>query len=425
MDRMVTRSAEVIAIVPARGGSKSIPRKNIRPFGGHPLIAWSIAAAQHCRWVQRIVVSTDDEEIAAVARNYGAETPFMRPAELAQDDTLDLPVFRHALDWLWGNEGYRPDLVIQLRPTSPLRPRGLLDNAVRTLLLDEAADSVRSVTPPSQNPFKMWSVRDGALAPILPSDLHEPYNAPRQSLPATFWQTGHVDAIRTSTIQQKNSMSGDRILPVFVDSAWAADIDEFTHWRLAEEGLREGLDVARPGPGRGSAMTEIRLVVFDFDGVFTDNQVYVNEDGAESVNCSRADGLGIARLHQHGIDAAVLSTEENPVVAARCNKLKLPVRQGLSNKAAALRELAGARGLNLAQVAFVGNDLNDMECLQMAGLSVAPADAHPLVRRIVDIVLEKSGGRGAVREVCELAVAAQNEEGRNHASSPDRESHYR
>ncbi|MBI1855503.1 MAG: acylneuraminate cytidylyltransferase family protein, partial [Chloroflexi bacterium] len=125
---------EILALIPARGGSKGIPRKNIRSFAGYPLIAWSIAAAKQSGLVTRIIVSTDDDEIAAVAREWGAETPFMRPTELAQDKTLDLPVFEHALKWLAENENYKPDVLIQLRPTSPIRPRDLVDDAVRILL---------------------------------------------------------------------------------------------------------------------------------------------------------------------------------------------------------------------------------------------------------------------------------------------------
>src|SRR5215472_8005549 len=130
---MVKRVPEILAMIPARGGSQGIPGKNLRPLAGRPLIAWSIAAAQQSRLVSRILVSTDDEEIAAVARAYGAEVPFIRPADLALNDTRDLPVFQHAIDWLERNEGYVPDVVVQLRPTSPLRPPGLLDEAVERL----------------------------------------------------------------------------------------------------------------------------------------------------------------------------------------------------------------------------------------------------------------------------------------------------
>src|SRR5512143_1233731 len=134
---------EVLALIPARGGSKGIPRKNIRPFGAFPLIAYSIAAARQADLVTRVIVSTDDVEIAGVARQYGAETPFMRPAELAADRTMDLPVFQQALDWLDQNEGYHPEIVLHLHPTSPVRPRGCLDQAIRQMLEHPEAGCTR------------------------------------------------------------------------------------------------------------------------------------------------------------------------------------------------------------------------------------------------------------------------------------------
>src|SRR5574337_355143 len=149
---------ETLALIPARSGSKGIPRKNIRDFAGYPLVAWSIAAGLQAKSVRRVIVSTDDEEIAAVSREYGAETPFLRPAELAQDKTSDLPVFEHALKWLEEIEGYKPDVVVQLRPTSPIRPRDCVDNAVQILLEHPRADCVRGVVPAGQNPHKMWRI---------------------------------------------------------------------------------------------------------------------------------------------------------------------------------------------------------------------------------------------------------------------------
>jgi CMP-N-acetylneuraminic acid synthetase len=143
MTAMDQPAMPLLTLIPARGGSKSIPRKNLKPLGGHPLIAWSIAAALQAECKPRVIVSTDDEEIATVAREYGAEVPFMRPAELAQDRTLDLPVFQHALGWLEEKEGYLPGIVIQLRPTSPFRPAGMIDEAVRILRAHPEATSVR------------------------------------------------------------------------------------------------------------------------------------------------------------------------------------------------------------------------------------------------------------------------------------------
>jgi N-acylneuraminate cytidylyltransferase len=234
---------EVLAIIPARGGSKSIPHKNIRPFAGHPLIACSIAAGLAARTVTRLIVSTDDEEITAVARRYGAETPFLRPAECSQDATPDLPVFQHALRWLAENEGYAPEVVVQLRPTSPFRRVAHIDEAVTRLLTDPAADAVRTVCSPFQNPYKMWRIGgDGYMHPLgvelgMPV---EPYNQPRQALPDVFWQTGYVDATRPSVILEKNSMTGSRILPLVIDPAEWVDIDSPDDWRRAERLLESG-----------------------------------------------------------------------------------------------------------------------------------------------------------------------------------------
>jgi len=240
---------ESLAIIPARGGSKGIPGKNIRSFGGYPLIAWSIAAARQSALVTRLIVSTDDEAIAAVAREYGAETPFLRPAALAQDDTTDFPVFEHAISWLDEHEGYRPDIVVQLRPTSPVRPNDLVEQAIRRLLEHHDADCVRGVVAATQNPFKMWRSHgeDQPITPLLQVDgIAEPYNAPRQFLPPVYWQTGHIDVIRISTIVQKRSLTGEVIYPLMVDPRYAVDIDTQSDWARSEALAGSGLEMIRP-----------------------------------------------------------------------------------------------------------------------------------------------------------------------------------
>jgi CMP-N-acetylneuraminic acid synthetase len=226
---------EVLALIPARGGSKSIPRKNIADFSGEPLIAYSIAAARCAPSISRVVVSTDDEEIASISRQYGAETPFMRPAEYSQDDTQDLPVFQHALSWLDEHENYHPDIVVQLRPTSPLRRVSHIEQALAHLLKRPEADAIRTVCVPFQNPYKMWRVgEDGFMQPLLQSEFREPYNMPRQALPEVFWQTGYVDAAWSKTILEKGSMTGERILPLIISPEEWIDIDSPGDWRRAE-----------------------------------------------------------------------------------------------------------------------------------------------------------------------------------------------
>lgn len=229
---------DVLAIVTARGGSKGIPRKNLVTLLGKPLLWWSVRAALDADTVTRTIITTDDREIADTAAEAGAEVPFMRPAELAGDTVLDLPVFEHALATLDAAEGYRPDIVVHLRPTSPLRPPGLIDEGVRTLADDPLADALRAVTPPANNPFKMWRIDDGVLVPLVDSGIHEQYNQPRQALPDAYWQTGTLDVIRATTITEKHSMTGDRILPMVIAPELAVDIDDPASLATAEAACR-------------------------------------------------------------------------------------------------------------------------------------------------------------------------------------------
>lgn len=395
---------EILALIPARGGSKSIPRKNIRPLAGFPLIAYSIAAALQSRQVTRTLVSTDDDEIARIARGYGAEAPFLRPDELAQDNTTDHPVFTHALSWLKDHESYTPELVVQLRPTSPLRPPDCVDQAIQVLLEHLQADSVRSVIPSGQNPYKMWRVDDqGQLKPLLELvDLREAYNAPRQALPQTYWQTGHIDAIRVATILNKASLSGDAIYPLLMDPRYAIDIDTLRDWHHAEWIISQGdLPMVHPGNSKRALPSQVDLLVLDFDGVMTDDRVWVNQEGGEAVVANRRDGLGIAMLRKQGIPMLVLSTETNPIVSARCRKLELPAIQGVADKANALRSLLVERQLDPQHVVYLGNDVNDLPCFSLVGCAIAVADAHPDVIAQADLVLTHRGGHGAVRELCD------------------------
>lgn len=414
MDGMVAKHAEVLAIIPARGGSKGIPHKNIKKFAGYPLIAWSIAAAKQSASVTRTIVSTDDEEIARVAREWGAETPFLRPAEFATDQSLDLPVFRHALEWLKENEGYEPDIVVQLRPTSPVRPVNLVDDAVRLLTDHPEADSVRGVVPSSENPFKMWLIdsETGTMSGLIKLDgIPEPYNAPRQVLPATYWQTGHIDAIRPRrTFMAGDSMSGKVILPLLLDPAFKVDIDTLADWDRYEQLVYYGgLDMIYPEHKRRSLPQKTCLLVMDFDGVLTNDEVIVNQDGLESVICNRGDGIGFWLLREAGITAIVISSETNPVVRKRCEKLGIQSYQGTLDKATVLKKYLAENKIPAENTVYIGNDINDLQCFPLVGCAAAPADAHDLVKSKADIILKRNGGQGVVRELCELIVRRNKE----------------
>ncbi|WP_158638398.1 acylneuraminate cytidylyltransferase family protein [Panacibacter ginsenosidivorans] len=229
---------EILAIIPARGGSKGLPGKNIRLLTGHPLIAYSILAAQQSKYITRTIVSTDDENIAAVSKQYGAELPFIRPSAIAQDLSTDFEVFTHALEWLQENENYIPDYIVQLRPTSPVRLNGMIDQCINKMLQHPEADSLRIITEAPVTPYKMWLAADNdtAMRPLLTLDgVTESYNMPRQNLPKVYWQTGTLDIIKTNVITEMKMMSGKMILPHIVPSYLAVDIDDLKSFEQAAE----------------------------------------------------------------------------------------------------------------------------------------------------------------------------------------------
>lgn len=229
---------DILALIPARGGSKGIPRKNLLLVAGKPLIAYSIEHALQSSRINRVMVSTDDEEIASVSKQYGAEVPFMRPAEYAQDLSPDIDVFVHALHWLRDEEGYTPEMVVHLRPPGPVRRVELIDAAIDVLAKHPKADAVRSVTLARQTPFKMWFItQQGNMVPVARlDDVPDSQSLPRQQLPPVYWQNGYVDVLRPRAVLEKHSMWGDHVLPFIVDDPlFEIDYPEDVH--AVEEAL--------------------------------------------------------------------------------------------------------------------------------------------------------------------------------------------
>lgn len=233
----------VVAIIQARGGSKGIPGKNIRPLAGKPLIAWTIEAAKAAKRVTRVMVNTDDPQIAEVAKQYGAEVPFLRPAEFATDTAPSLPIFVHALNWLAEQENYKPDAVVQLKPTNPLRTAEHIDAAIALFLAEPRCDSVMSVHEVHEHPYKIWKVgEDGMMTPFLPESFTGIKDAPRlrrQDLPPAYRHNGAVNVIAPATILEKQSMNGERVKPYVMGEAGAINIDTLRDFSLAELVMKE------------------------------------------------------------------------------------------------------------------------------------------------------------------------------------------
>ncbi|MDO8743413.1 MAG: acylneuraminate cytidylyltransferase family protein [Candidatus Azambacteria bacterium] len=204
---------KIIAIIPARGGSKSIPKKNIVDLGGFPLIAYSIAVAKLSNIISRVIVSTDSEEIAQVARKYGAEVPFMRPAEFAADTSGDFEVFKHAIEWLKENENYEPEYLVHLRPTTPLRESELIDKGIEDIIRHPEATSLRSGHELRESPHKCFALENGFFVGLFPEDKRPDYaNLPRQAFPAAYQPDGYVDVVKRKTIMEDGIFHGSKIL---------------------------------------------------------------------------------------------------------------------------------------------------------------------------------------------------------------------
>lgn len=377
-----------VAIIPARGGSKGLPRKNVLPLAGKPLVAHNIDAARAARLVDRVVVSTDDPEIAAVARAYGAEV-VDRPAELSGDLASSEAALLHALAVL-SDQGYHPDVLVFLQCTSPLTTPEDIDAAAAAVI--EGADTALTVTPFH---YFLWTAAGEGV------NHDKSVRLMRQQREPEFLETGSVYAMRVAGFLETRHRFFGRTAMVEIPVERRLEIDEPADFRLAEERmsrLNRATDAARlPDP--------LHALVMDFDGVWTDDRVWVNQDGSESIVCSRRDGMGLERLRKAGVPMMVLSKETNPVLKARCAKLQIPCEHGLETKIDRLRAWLDERGLDLRQTIYVGNDINDIECLRAAGCGVVPRDAHPEALAVADLVLDADGGRGALRLLSDMILA--------------------
>lgn len=380
-----------VAIIPARGGSKGIPGKNLLPVAGRPLIGHTVRAAVASRHVDRVVVSTDDPKIAALARRHGAEV-VDRPADLAGDAASSESALLHALDELEVRDGYQPELVVFLQCTAPLLRAADIDGTVEALRAADADCAFAAV------PFHhfLWRRGDDGDAVAI---NHDPAGRQRrQERDGDYLEAGSVYAMRGAGFRRhRHRFFGRVTLFPLAEERWL-EVDEAPDFELAEVLLAHRDRTARLDllPQRPTAL------LLDFDGVLTDDRVLVLEDGREAVLCHRGDGLGLEMLRQLPLTVAVLSRERNPVVAARCRKLGLEYRQGLEDKGAVLDAWLEENGIAAADAVFVGNDVNDLGCMARVGCPVAVSDARPEVRRAARLRLTRPGGHGAVRELTDL-----------------------
>lgn len=381
----------IVAIIPARGGSKGIPGKNTRPLGGVPLVVRSVNAAKACELITRVVVSTDAPEIADLSRKAGADV-VERPLDISGDMASSEAAILHALEHLRTAEAYVPDIIVFLQCTSPLTTGADITGTLQAMF-DQQADTALAVAPFH---YFLWeTTQEGAAVGI---NHDKSIRLLRQQRTPQYRETGSVYVMKAEGfLKYRHRFFGKTALHVLPESScW--EIDEPVDLTIAAELLRHNThnDIAASLPKNPSA------IIFDFDGVFTDNRVYVGQSGDEYVLCDRSDGLGIGNLKKTGIPMLVLSTEQNPVVSARCQKLDLECLQGAQNKQEELVRWAASRQIDLSNAIYVGNDINDIGCLRTVGYPVVVQDCHPSVLTYAKVILNAVGGAGAVRMITDI-----------------------
>lgn len=377
----------VVAIIPARGGSRGVPGKNLTRVGGVPLVGRAINTAQMVPAINAVYVSTDDPEIGEVAQQYGAQV-IRRPATLSGDEASSESALLHALDEIAASSGY-PAVVAFLQATSPFIPARSLERAVSRVQGDDL-DVVFSVVP--FHGF-LWQESAGVISGI---NHDQSMRLRRQDRSPEYLETGAFYVMNAPGFRSARHRFFGRIGTEIVPEATAVDIDTMADLELA----RALASIFAPELRQIRA----RALVMDFDGVHTDNRAMIDASGNELATVNRSDGMGIELLKEAGVPLLIISKERVSIALSRAGKLGIEAACAVDDKQAYLRSWCSQRAISLADVAYVGNDINDLSCLNLVGWPIAVADAHPMVLRAARVVLNAAGGEGAIREIAELIL---------------------
>ncbi|TXS56574.1 acylneuraminate cytidylyltransferase [Streptomyces sp. t39] len=378
----------VLAVIPARGGSKGVPAKNLAPVAGVPLVGRAVRACLDAPLVTHVAVSTDDADIAAAARAAGADV-VLRPAAIAGDTATSESAVLHAMDTHETVHGTPVDVVLLVQCTSPFLTRDDVDGVARAVA-EDGADTAVTVAPFHGFVWREDDAADGAGEGVNHDRSFRPR---RQDRPQDFLETGAAYAMDAAGFREAGHRFFGRTALVRTDPARVLEVDD-PHDLARARALAPLLDTAAL-----PTHEDVDAVVLDFDGTQTDDRVLIDADGREIVAVHRGDGLGVARLRGAGLELLILSTEQNPVVAARARKLQVPVLHGIDRKDIALKQWCDERGIAPERVLYVGNDVNDLPCFHLAGWPVAVASAHDSVRAAARAVTATPGGEGAIREI--------------------------
>jgi N-acylneuraminate cytidylyltransferase len=391
------RAQRTVAIIPARGGSKGVPGKNLRTVGGVSLVARAVRSCLSADLIDAVFVSTDDEAIAAEARAAGAGV-IRRPAELAGDLATSESALLHGLDTLASRANQAdPQVLVFVQCTSPFIDACDLDAAVAAIL-EQRADSAFAGVASYQF---LWRDAHPLSAPgsrsVVGQNHDAAYRPRRQDRRPDFRETGAFYAMSVAGFRSHRHRFFGRTTVIEVAELTAMEIDTVDELALAQA-VATLVDVAE------TTQVDVDAVITDFDGVHTPDTAYLDQTGQESVRVSRSDGLGIAALRAAGVPMLIVSKERNPVVTARAQKLGIDVLQGIDDKEPAVREWLQRQAVEPARAAYLGNDVNDLGAMAAVGWAVAVADAHPAALAAARLVLSRRGGEGAVRELCDLVM---------------------
>lgn len=386
-----------VVFIPVRGGSKSIPLKNIKRIGGRPLVCWTVEAASSCPQVDQVFVSTDSEAIrSCLSENMKTfSNPekiqcIGRSFETATDTaTTESAMLEFAQKWEFEN-------IILVQATSPLLEGADLSQAIHIFEQDEY-DSLLSVV--RQKRFVWELCEDGAKS------INYDYNSRprRQEFDGFFVENGAFYITDREALLQTECRLSGKIGLYEMDEETYFEIDEPSDWKIIE-----GLLAKKK---KTSSIGEIKLVVSDCDGVLTDGGMYYSEHGDEMKRFSTLDGMGFSMLKEKGIKTAIVTGEDTQIVVDRGNKLKIDyLYKGIKDKLPVIKSIAEKEGIALQNIAYIGDDINDRECIEAVGIGFAVANAMDVVKNAADVVLSKCGGSGAVREAVEYILSEKQEE---------------
>lgn len=361
--------------------------------GGIPLIQRAVLSAVDSGAVDDVYVSTDDPSIAAAAQQAGAKV-IERPEELAGDTATSEAALLHALNALQ-SLGTVPEVLVFIQATSPFIASSDIAKAVHRVL-SGGEDVVFSAI---ETHAFLWEQSPGGAVGV---NHEHSYRPRRQDRTPNYQETGAFYVMNVSGfIQREFRFFGHVGLQVAEHETAALEIDNPSQLEIARE-CAHIFDNDRH-------RFDIDALVMDFDGVHTDDLVSVDQTGLESVRVSRSDGMGVEMLRKIGLPMLILSKEKNPVVAARGKKLQVDVIQGIDDKAKSLTDWCNQQAISLHRVAYVGNDVNDIQCLELVGWPVVVPNSHPALAKYARVRLRAPGGRGAIREISELILASRKE----------------